>query len=103
MPVAFVQEFKIVDGDHSTRNYDAVAARVDLETAAPDGLIAHTAGFDDDAGVFRVFDIWETREQGERFLTERLQPILADLLPAAENGAPPDHQAWYELHDSMTR
>ena len=37
------------------------------------------AGFDHDADVFRIFDVWETREQGERFISEQLQPILDEI------------------------
>jgi hypothetical protein len=37
---------------------------------------AHSAGFDDEAGVFRIFDVWETREQAERFLAEHVQPLV---------------------------
>jgi hypothetical protein len=29
----------------------------------PDGLIGQTAGFDQTVGTFRIFDVWETREQ----------------------------------------
>ena len=36
------------------------------------GLIVHTAGWDDEAGVFRVLDVWETREDAERFLAEQV-------------------------------
>ena len=61
MPVAFVQEFSADPGDRSTANYDAVAAR--LGDVRPDGLLIHTAGFDDDAGVFHVFDVWESRSR----------------------------------------
>ena len=62
MGVAYIQEFPIVDGDTSTTNYDAVVEALGL-TAAPDGLIAHTAGFDHTDGVFRIFDVWETRSK----------------------------------------
>jgi hypothetical protein len=97
--VAFIQEFRI--DDRSTANYDAVAER--LRNSAPDGGIIHTAGFDDEAGVFRIFDVWETREQAETFMQERLQPILEEL--AASSGGdlqPPVREGWYELHDYMT-
>ena len=106
MPVAFVQEFAIRDGDTSTANYDAVASALNLQDA-PDGALIHTAGFDHDAGVFRIFDVWETREQGERFFADTLNPILERM--AAETQArgdtsftPPDREAWYELHDTMS-
>ena len=67
MAIAYVQEFEIKDGDTSTTNYDAVYAALNLQDA-PDGLLIHTAGFDLDAGLFRIFDVWETREHGERFI-----------------------------------
>jgi hypothetical protein len=106
MAVAHVQEFEIQDGDTSTTNYDAVSAELGLG-AAPDGLLIHTAGFDHANGVFRIFDVWETREDGERFVTEKLGPIVERMgREAAERGddtfTPPQRESWYELHDSMT-
>jgi hypothetical protein len=103
MAIAYMQEFEIRDGDTSTTGYDAVAAALDLKDA-PDGMLIHTAGFDHDAGVFRIFDVWETREHGERFIKDRLNPILEPMMAAAESGdmAPPSRETWYELHDSMT-
>jgi hypothetical protein len=106
LPIAYIQEFPIVDGDTSTTNYDAVAAKLDLHGAAPQGLLLHSAGFDHDAGVFRIFDVWQTREDGERFTKEKLEPIIdAMIATATESGeefAPPAREGWYELHDSMT-
>lgn len=103
MAVAFIQEFPIEPGDTSTTNYDKVAAMVDLRQA-PEGLLIHTAGFDRDAGVFRILDVWESREQGETFIAERLEPVLESLIAAArESGdasfTPPGREGWYELHD----
>jgi hypothetical protein len=102
MAIAYLQEFQIRDGDTSTTNYDAVVEALNL-TDAPDGLLIHTAGFDND--VFRIFDVWESREQGERFLGEQLGPILERLgTEAAARGddfAPPDRETWYELHHVM--
>ena len=82
MAIAYVQEFTIQDGDTSTTNYDAVAAALNLQDV-PDGLLIHTAGFDHDGGVFRIFDVWQTREQGERFIKERLNPIIEPMAAAA--------------------
>ena len=105
MAIAYLQEFEIKDGDTSTANYDAVAAALDLSDA-PDGLLIHTAGFDHDAGVFRIFDVWETRAHGEKFIGDRLTPIIESMAGAAaqsgEDFAPPSREGWYELHDSMT-
>jgi hypothetical protein len=104
--IAYLQEFTIKDGDTSTTNYDAVSAALNLQDA-PDGLLIHTAGFDHDAGVFRILDVWETREQGEKFIKEQLNPIIAPLAAAAmqdpnSDFTPPSRETWYELHDSLT-
>jgi hypothetical protein len=103
--VAYVQEFEIKDGDTSTTNYDAVVAALNLQSA-PEGLLIHTAGFDLDAGVFRIFDVWESREHGERFIAERINPVIEPMMAAAaetpEDFPPPSREAWYELHDSTT-
>jgi hypothetical protein len=104
--IAYLQEFTIQDGDSSTTNYDAVVAALNLQDA-PDGLLIHTAGFDHDAGVFRILDVWETRGHGEKFINDRLNPIIEPMAEAAgQSGdnsfAPPSRETWYELHDSIT-
>jgi hypothetical protein len=103
MAVAYVQEFKITGGDTSTENYDAVADALDL-TAPPAGLIAHTAGFDLDHGVFRIFDVWESRDAGQQFIDQKLMPIIERMAAdrPAEEFAPPTAEYWYELHDTMS-
>jgi hypothetical protein len=106
MAIAYIQEFTIQGDDLSTTNYDAVVAALNLQEA-PDGLLIHTAGFDHDAGVFRILDIWETREHGEKFIKERLNPIIEPMAAAAmqdpdSDFAPPSRETWYELHDSMS-
>jgi hypothetical protein len=103
MPVAYIQEFPIVDGDLSTTNYDAVVKALNLRSA-PDGLIVHTAGFDQTDGTFRIFDVWETREQGERWVADVLNPILERFMAEAAEGdfAPPSLDSWYDLHDTLS-
>ena len=104
MAVAYVQEFAIVDGDTSTENYDAVVAALGLEDA-PDGLVVHTAGFDHDKGVFRIFDVWESREAGQRWIEAELNPVLERAMAGAsdpESFTPPTADYWYELHDSVS-
>ncbi len=102
MPVAYLQEFAVEAGDRSTTNYDS---ELDLKDV-PDGLLIHTAGFDDDAGVFRIFDVWATREQGDAFISERLNPIRETRIAAAqESGSdmtPPIREGWYDLHDTIS-
>jgi len=99
MAVAFVQEFKTQGDDRSTTNYDAVNERLNVRQDPPEGGIFHTAGFDEEAGVFRIFDVWETREHCERFLRERLMPLIEELSAGGGDLAPPDRQGFYELHD----
>ena len=104
MAIAYVQEFEIVGGDTSTTNYDAISQRLNLDSA-PDGLIAHTAGFDKEKGVFRIFDVWESREAGQRFLDEKLNPILEQYMAEVADSQelpPPSADYWYELHDTMS-
>ena len=96
MAVAFVQEFAI--GDRSTENYDWVAAKIG--EGPFDGLIAHSAGFDDDAGVFRIFDLWESQEQAERFIGEHVATQTPDDFPNPRTAAEqPSRQSFYELHN----
>ena len=97
MPFAFVQEFDIVAGDRSTTNYDAVARR--LEGEAPTGLIVHTAGFDEEQGVFRILDVWESEADARRFIEERLMPVVNELLADRDDAPPPRREYFYELHD----
>jgi hypothetical protein len=85
MAVAYVQEFDIVDGDTSTTNYDSIAEKLGNEPGVP-GLIVHTAGFDHDAGVFRILDVWESADDLKRFREERLGPVVGELM-ASNPGA----------------
>jgi hypothetical protein len=97
MAVAYIQEFPA--GDHSTTNYDYIAEKVG--DGPFDGLIAHSAGFDPDDGVFRIFDIWETREQAQRFIDEHIQPLVGQgpsAFPNPDTFAQPAKDGSYELH-----
>jgi hypothetical protein len=97
MAVAMIQEFAIQD--HSTTNYDRISER--LRSGPPaEGLIFHTAGFDDDAGVFRVFDVWESQEQAEAFQA-RVMEMIGDMVPSDTPG--PTRSAFYKLHDVAGR
>jgi hypothetical protein len=98
--VAYIQEFDVdPGGDRSTTNYDAVASR--LGNVQPEGLLIHTAGFDEEAGVFRIFDVWESREEAQGFIDDQLMPIVNELISTAPEGTapPPRREGFYELHD----
>src|SRR2546423_12063692 len=102
MAVAYVQEFAIAD--RSTQNYDFVADKIG--DGPFDGQIAHTAGFDDEAGVFPILDLWETREQAERFLAEHAQPLIEqgpDAFPNPDAFNMPTRIGLYELHHVVRR
>src|SRR5207253_10680805 len=71
MAVAVIQEFPIVGDDRTTTNYDRVQDALDTRANPPAGGLVHTAGFDDEAGVFRVFDVWESQQAWEAFFNDR--------------------------------
>jgi hypothetical protein len=101
MAVAYIQEFPIEN--RSTENYDFVKERIG--DGPFDGLICHTAGFDDDDNVFRIIDVWESREHAERFLAEHVQPLMDEgpsAFPNPDNVTQPTRDGFYELHDVVT-
>jgi hypothetical protein len=97
MPIAYIQEFPPT-GDTSTTNYDSVKEKLNVEGDRPEGMIIHTAGFTKE-GVFRIFDVWESEEHHARFMSERLRPIVEELMSA---DATRPHESSYELHDVVT-
>src|SRR6266581_4972086 len=96
MAVAFLQEFTST-GDTSTANYDAIAAKVN-EGPWPAGCLVHTAGFDPD-GTFRIYDVWESKEQLDAFLSGTLMPLIETLMADQPDAAPPAKEQTYELHN----
>jgi hypothetical protein len=96
MAFAFITEFPIQGDDRTTTNYDAVNERLTREEA-PDGLILHYAGFDEEAGVFRVVNIWETQAQGQAYLDDKVMPAVRDVMGDGL-GTPPSRQGSHELH-----
>ncbi len=99
MAIAMVQEFEVEEDDRSTENYDGVKERLNVEADPPAGLIVHTAGFTG-RGTFRIFDVWESEQDWQRFREERLMPAVQ---PVVEGGATPPTEYTYELHDLVGR
>ena len=97
MAVAFIQEFAIVDGDTSTTNYDHVNEKIGSDHV--EGLISHSAGFDHEAGVFRIYDVWEDGEAAKSFYENRLGPVLEEMMASDPSATPPQREATYELHN----
>ena len=98
MAVVYITEFAYTDS--STANYDWAKEQIGDDPF--DGLIVHTAGFDEDAKVFRIMDVWESREQADRFIQERIKPVMeqgVEALPNQSNTSMPTRETIYELHD----
>lgn len=92
MPVAVVQDWIEEETDRSTSNYDAIHERL-MDSGPIEGFLLHTAGFT--GRGFRVFEVWETREQYDRFVEQRLMPIVREISPS--DSRPPELTV-YELH-----
>jgi hypothetical protein len=97
VPIQAIQEFVITD--RSTKNYDAIKETIG---ANHPGLILHTAGFDDQSGVFRIVDTWETKEDAQRFYDETLGPQIQAMLANDPTATPPQRELMYELHDVIS-
>jgi hypothetical protein len=100
MAIAFMQEFAPT-GDTSTTNYDALAAKI-MAGPWPDGCLVHTAGFAPD-GTFRIFDVWDSKEQMDAFMSGTLMPLIEGMMGSNPDLAPPSKEENYELHDVVGR
>lgn len=99
MAVCVIQDWVEEETERSTTVYDAVSARLAAEqTSPPEGFIVHAAGYTGKG--FRIIEIWEKREQFDRFLAERVMPLVAEV--GGSNGRAPEVTA-YELHGLATR
>jgi hypothetical protein len=96
MAFAFITEFPIQGDDRTTTTYDAVNERL-TDEEAPSGLVLHYAGFDEDAGVFRIVNVWETKAQGQAYLDDKVMPAVRAVM-GDDMGAPPSREGSYELH-----
>jgi hypothetical protein len=98
MPFARLVEFEPTDEKRNAVLHDAVVERLNVAADPPDGVILHSAGFGED-GTFRVYDVWESRDQAERFENERLFPAIEEV--AGEDFRPPVKRETYELHNTF--
>jgi hypothetical protein len=92
MAVAVVQDWVEEETDRSTNSYDAISERLRANEDFA-GLIVHTAGFTGKG--FRIFEVWESREAFERFVEERLMPLVNEV--SGPDAKPPELTV-YELH-----
>jgi hypothetical protein len=92
MAVGVVMEFKGATLDQ----YDQVIEKMGLSPggAMPRGGLAHWATASDDG--IRITDLWETREQFEKFAQEQIGPFTQEV------GIPgPPEISFYEAHNWM--
>lgn len=93
MPVAVVLEFS----GGSLEEYDKTIERMGFTPGgpgAPGGLFHWVTATGD--GI-RVTDVWETREQFDRFAEEKIGPITAEV------GIPgPPQITFYDVHNHLT-
>ena len=94
MAIAVQQDFP----QATLAQYDEVVKRMGFHpggSGAPGGLFHWVTKTAD--GI-RVVDVWESREQFEKFATEKIQPLAAQ----AGIGAPPKITI-FEVHNYLTR
>jgi hypothetical protein len=90
--VAVVQDWIEEETDRRTTNYDAITEKL-MAQGPIDGLRVHTAGFTGNG--FRIFDVWDSKEQFDRFTADRLMPLVME-----QDGDPtPPTLTVYELHN----
>jgi hypothetical protein len=94
MAIAVVQDWVEEETDRSTANYDAISERLRAQGEPPAGLLVHTAGFTGNG--FRIYEVWESREEFERFLNDTLMPMVQDIAPADDRQP---ETTIYELHN----
>ena len=80
--------------------YDKVNEEMDTENNLPDGMIHHFAAID--GNEMLIFDVWESKEDFERFQQERLMPAIQKAMgdqPMPPGGAP--QPTFAELHNEF--
>jgi hypothetical protein len=79
----------------SVETYDKVNERIDFDGDPPSGLIFHSASAREGGG-FRVFEVWESREDFDTFEQERLMPAVREVF-GEDPGEPPVREV-VEIH-----
>ncbi len=60
-----------------------------LGTSPPEGLVAHLA-LERPEGGLRYLDVWESEEHWQRFLDERVHPVVHPMLESLLGQVPPE-------------
>ena len=78
--------------------YDAVNEKLDAQGDPPAGLVVHAAGQGED-GRWRIIEVWESRDQFERFNEERLTPAIAAVTGIPAEQMPQAEHTWFAAHE----
>jgi hypothetical protein len=68
---------RLVNRPNTRDVYDAVMARIDIDTQHPLGLIMHGASEVD--GVMQIAQVWDSEEYARSFEQDTLEPTLRSL------------------------
>lgn len=91
----------IFTGDLTKDQYDALRKDIDWENNWAPGAIIHAASFDDN-GKAHVADVWESAEQLNAFVEQRLMPSFQKLkLTPPQVEVHPAHNI--NVHSSVTK
>src|SRR4051812_27024518 len=88
MPVLAIFTSPTID----RKQYDALRNEVQWDKTHPEGAVFHAASFDENGGA-HVADVWESREQLDRFVGTRLMPAMQKL------GATPPAVEVFDAHN----
>ena len=91
MAVVVIQDF-----ESTTEEYDKVEEILDTKSNPPEGLIVHT-GIDLGGGKMKIVDIWESAENFQGFVQDRLIPAMAQAVPDAPQAPEPEVLEVYDL------
>ena len=98
MAIVIIQDWPEEETERSTANYDAISQRLrDSGAIPPEGCHLHCAGWTGHG--FRIMEIWDEREQFDRFVAEKVMPLVMEM--PSGNQQQPEITA-YELHSLMT-
>jgi hypothetical protein len=96
--MAIVMTMRVPDGFGM---YDQLNQEMGVESDLPSGLIHHYAA--KDGNDLLIWDIWESKEDFERFMNERLMPAFQKL---SGGEAPPEggpEPQFAELHNEFPK
>ena len=72
MPVGIMGEVPI-----TPEQYDQLNEKMNFPAEVPDGLLSHVAG--PSGGGLQVVDVWESREQYDKFIESKLVPAMGEV------------------------